>query len=234
MNKSQIRGVTTGDPDEESVALYLRQNPDFFVRHESLLANLRLPHVRSNSTVSLVERQVEVLRARNQSLEQKLADFVRVARGNDLLADKIHRFTRRLLSSRSRADTIVRLEQSLREDFEAFESVLLLFGDPVADHPTGSRFVRHLSRNDPGLASFETLFSAGKPRCGQIRDSQRDLLFGTGNVEIGSVALVPLGGKATFGLLALGSPDRERFHPGMSTDFLGRMADLISDAIGHP
>jgi uncharacterized protein YigA (DUF484 family) len=29
----------------------------------------------------------------------------------------------------------------------------------------------------------------------------------------------------------LGSTDRDRFHPGMSTEFLARMADLIADAL---
>jgi uncharacterized protein len=233
MSKSQIRGVAAGEPDEESIGLYLKQNPDFFVRNEALLTNLRLPHVRGSATVSLVERQVEVLREKNQALEHKLADFVRVARGNDLLAEKIHRFTRRLLASGDRAARIAQLESSLREDFEAFESVLLLFGGTGSDLPAAGRFLRRLEKTDANLASFETLFSTGKPRCGQVRDSQRDFLFGNDNVEIGSVALVPLGGKAPFGLLALGSPDRDRFHPGMSTDFLARMAELISDAIGH-
>jgi uncharacterized protein YigA (DUF484 family) len=233
MSKSQIRGVAAGEPDEESIGLYLKQNPEFFVRNEALLTNLRLPHVRGSATVSLVERQVEVLREKNQDVERKLADFIRVARGNDLLAEKIHRFTRRLLSSRDRADTISRLEAGLREDFGAFESVLLLFGGAGTELPAGGRFLRRLEKTDANLASFETLFSTGKPRCGQVRDSQRDFLFGSDNVEIGSVALVPLGGKLPFGLLALGSPDRDRFHPGMSTDFLARMAELISDAIGH-
>ena len=49
--------------------------------------------------------------------------------------------------------------------------------------------------------------------------------------EIGSVALVPLGEHGAIGLLALGSHDRERFHPGMSTEFLARMGELIADAV---
>jgi len=67
-----------------------------------------------------------------------------------------------------------------------------------------------------------------------VRDSQRELLFGTEANDIGSVALVPLGEKGSLGLLALGSTDRDRFHPGMSTEFLGRLAELISDAITTP
>ena len=82
---------------------------------------------------------------------------------------------------------------------------------------------------------FETLFESGRPRCGQIRDSQRDYLFGAGTVEIGSAALVPLGSSEAavgVGLLAIGSPDAERFHPTMSTEFLARIGDLVSEAIG--
>ena len=88
------------------------------------------------------------------------------------------------------------------------------------------------SADDAGLRSFDTLFASGKPRCGQARDSQRELLFGADASSIGSVALVPLMDKTgPLGLLALGSTDRDRFHPGMSTEFLGRMAELIADAL---
>ena len=91
--------------------------------------------------------------------------------------------------------------------------------------------MRVVRADDPNLKSFESLFSNGKPRCGQARDSQREFLFGSDANDIGSVALVPLGDKGSIGLLALGSTDRDRFHPGMSTEFLARMADLIADAL---
>jgi len=39
--------------------------------------------------------------------------------------------------------------------------------------------------------------------------------------------------KGSMGLLALGSTERDRFHPGMSTEFLARMADLIADAVAR-
>jgi len=47
------------------------------------------------------------------------------------------------------------------------------------------------------------------------------------------VALVPLGEKGALGILALGSTDRDRFHPGMSTEFLARVSDLIADALAR-
>jgi uncharacterized protein YigA (DUF484 family) len=154
---------------------------------------------------------------------------VRVARANDALADKLHRFTRQLLRAGSPEAVVTTMEASLRMDFDAFHSVLVLVGP----HPeiTLQRFVRIVRADDANLKSFESLFANGKPRCGQARDSQREFLFGSDANDIGSVALVPLGEKGSIGLLALGSTDRDRFHPGMSTEFLARMADLIADAL---
>jgi uncharacterized protein YigA (DUF484 family) len=232
MSTREARGIQTQQTEEETVAHYLQQNPEFFENHLPLLARLRLPHARGSSTISLVERQVEVLRERHAALEQKLADFVTVARANDAVAEKLHRFTRRLLRAQTRQSAIEQLEASLREDFDSFHSVLVLIGEQDAVVP--QRFVRMVSADDVNLKSFESLFTSGKPRCGQARDSQREFLFAADAADIGSVALVPLGDHGALGLLALGSTDRDRFHPGMSTDFLARLADLISDVLSRP
>ncbi|HJS90762.1 MAG TPA: DUF484 family protein [Steroidobacteraceae bacterium] len=236
MTTRDARGLAAKDSEEDAVAAYLQHNPDFFERHQTLLTRLRIPHARGGSTISLVERQIEVLREKHAALEDKLGELVSVARANDLIAEKLHRFTRRILRAPSRAEAVARIEASLREDFDAFHCVLVLVGE----YPdlTPQRFVRTVAQDDAGLKSFETLFASAKPRCGQVRDTQREFLFGQDANDIGSVALVPIGearGSAALngplGVLALGSTDRDRFHPGMSTEFLGRMADLIADSL---
>ncbi len=63
------------------------------------------------------------------------------------------------------------------------------------------------------------------------RDSQRDFLFGLETDEVGSAALIPLGKKSEIGFLAIGSADSNRFHPGMSMDFLSRLGDLVAEAL---
>lgn len=231
MTTREARGLAAKENEEDTVAAYLQHNPDFFERHQALLTRLRIPHARGGSTISLVERQIEVLREKHAALEGKLAELVSVARANDAIAEKLHRFTRKLLLARSRAEAVARIEASLREDFDAFHGgVLVLIGDYPDLAP--QRFVRTVARDDAGLKSFETLFASGKPRCGQVRDTQREFLFGQDAADIGSVALVPLGDKTgPLGVLALGSTDRDRFHPGMSTEFLARMADLIADSL---
>src|SRR5262252_4787357 len=230
MTTREARGVAAVDSEEESIAGYLLRNPEFFERHQAVLARLKLPHARGGSAISLVERQIEVLREKQAALEGKLAELVRVARANDAVADRLHRFTRRLLREVPREQALAHIEAGLREDFDAFQAVLVLIGEPLA--PSGApRFVRAVPASDPNLKSFESLFASGKPRCGQARDSQREFLFGPEGLEMGSVALVPLGDKGSVGLLALGSADRDRFHPGMSTEFLARMGELVADAL---
>jgi len=231
MTTREARGPTAAETEEEAIASYLQRNPDFFERHQALLARLRLPHARGGSTISLVERQIEVLREKQAAVEGKLAELVRVARANDAISERLHRFTRRLLlGAVAREEAVARIEAGLREDFDAFQAALVLIGEPSP--PTASpRFVRTVAAADPNLKSFESLFSSGKPRCGQARDSQREFLFGPEGLEMASVALVPLGEKGSVGLLALGSADRDRFHPAMSTEFLARMAELIADSL---
>jgi uncharacterized protein YigA (DUF484 family) len=234
MSTQTARGLPAGQTDEERIERYLGLNPDFFERHQALLARMRLPHMRTGSTVSLVERQVEVLREQKSDADRRLAEFVSVARANDQLADRIHRFTRRLLRAGSPLAAVTQLEASLREDFDAFHSVLLLTAQIPALEANLEPFLRKLPPDDANIRTFEALLTTGKPRCGQVRDSQRDFLFGPEAPSIGSVALVPLGDAGSVGLLALGSAERERFHPGMSTEFLKRMGELITDALSRP
>jgi uncharacterized protein YigA (DUF484 family) len=233
MTTSQARGIKQEALSDSSVADYLQTYPDFFERNSALLTKLRLPHLRDvGATVSLVERQVEVLRERNQSLERKLKELVDVARANDALADRIHRLSQRLIRAHTLPETIAAIETSLREDFDAMHSVLVLFLEPARLLVSeSSRFLRSGDPADADLKTFESLLQSGKPRCGQIRDVQRDYLFGKDSVEIGSVALTPLGPKGELGMLAIGASDAERFHPAMSTEFLSRIGELVTYAL---
>lgn len=216
---------------EEDVQEYLQKNSDFFERNGDLLNSLRLPHV-TGGTVSLVERQVSMLRKKDLKLERKLKELLSVARANDLLAAKIHQLTLALLAAPDLQSTLSRIESTLRTGFDADQSVLVLFGTPAlfADIDVG-RFFRPIERDAAAVKAFDTFLAGNSPRCGQVRDSQRDFLFGEETDEIGSAALVPLGKNSEIGFLAVGSADADRFHPGMSIDFLARLGELIAGAL---
>ncbi|MDH4108503.1 MAG: DUF484 family protein [Gammaproteobacteria bacterium] len=216
---------------DESVRDYLAAHPDFFERHRELLGTLRLPH-QVNGTISLVERQVSVLRQKDLKLERKLKELLSVARTNDVLAAKIHQLCLRLLSADTLQATLQTCETALRTGFDADHAVLVLFRDPAMfDDIDAGRFFRPVHKDDPAVKPFATFLKGVSPRCGQIRDAQRNFLFGEDTNEIGSCALVPLGPKSELGFLAIGSADANRFHPAMSIDFLARIGDLIAAAL---
>ena len=231
MSTQTKRDYAADAPSEQAVHDFLAAHPDFFERHNSLLGSLRLPHV-TGGTVSLVERQVSVLRQKDLKLERRLKELLEVARANDVLAGKIHELSLKLLAAASLADTLAVVEAALRTSFGADQSVLVLFGDPgLFEDAPDSRFFRPLARDDEAMRAFATFLDSDSPRCGQIRDAQKEFLFPGSADEIGSVALVPLGGKSDCGFLAVGSVDADRFHPGMSIDFLARIGDLVAAAL---
>ncbi|MEJ0099168.1 MAG: DUF484 family protein [Pseudomonadota bacterium] len=231
MSTSTAAAHDAVSPTDEEIAAWLTAHPDFFVRNSGLLTTLRLPHA-SGGVISLIERQIEVLREKNHDGETRLAELVSIARGNEQLVAKIHEFTRRLMRASTSRAVLVQMEAAFRENFEVSQTVLLLFGT-VVPNSGDLRFVRQVAASDSNLAGFESLLSSGRPRCGQIRDTQRDFIFGADSVNVGSVALVPLTTPTPLGLLVLGSPNRDRFHPGVSTDFLAHLGELIGDALAR-
>jgi uncharacterized protein len=226
------RGVAATASADQSVADYLAEHPDFFERHAGLLEQLRVPHRAGRAAVSLVERQVSVLQDKNRALERRLHDLVEVARFNSTLSDKIHALALRLLRADETTGVLAALEAGLREDFGASQAVVVLLHNSSDLLPRQqTRFLRHVDRTDAALKPFSTFIQNGRPRCGRIRDVQREFLFPGEAAAIASVAMVPLGERCEVGVLAIGSSDAHRFNPTMSTDFLARIGELTTAAL---
>lgn len=232
MSKQPVRGAD-GSVDEAQIADYLVTHPEFFERHASVLARLKLPHhQRGTAAISLVERQVLVLREKHATLENKLHELIENGRANDAIVDRVHRLTRRLLRARDASGLVAAVEASLREDFGASRWVILVTGPaPTRLAELANPHVRIVPRDSAELRIFETFFESGRPRSGQIRDTQRDYLFGADGHSVGSTVLIPLGERGSLGLLAIASPDTERYLPTMSTDFLVRIGEIITEAV---
>jgi uncharacterized protein YigA (DUF484 family) len=216
---------------EQAVHDYLAAHPDFFEHHSTLLSSLNLPHA-TGGAVSLVERQISVLRQKDMKLEKQLKELIEVARANDLLSAKIHELAMQLFAAPDLKTTVVALEEGMRSGFSADQAVLVVFGDPSGfDDIDAGRFFRVIEKNDDALSPFKTFLGSSSARCGQIRDAQRSFLFQEDAEEVGSAALVPLTDGEEIGFLAIGSADANRFHPGMSIDFLTRLGDLVAGAL---
>lgn len=232
MTKQTARGIDASAIDDERIAEHLVAHSDFFERHPAVLARLRLPHQRGSAAVSLVERQVLVLREKHVSLEQRLHELIDNGRTNDLTTERMHRLTRRLIRARDLPGVIGALETSLREDFGASRWVAVITDSSLPGIAgLANQHLRVVPRGSAELRIFETFFENARPRSGQMRDTQREYLFGGDGSPVGSSALIPLGERASLGLLAIGSHDTERFLPTMSTDFLMRIGELVSEAM---
>lgn len=218
-------------PGEDEIAAYLAAHPDFFDRHGRLLLQLKVAHQTGGDAISLVERQVSLLRQRSAELEKQLKQLVTVAKANDALVEKIHRLSLRLIATGDFSERLDLLETALREDFLAERAVLVLFDDAAELPARDDGFVKFVDRNDAALKAFASFLKTGRPRCGLIRDRQKSFLFTGHESEVGSAALVPLGSAAELGFLVIGSSDRDYFHPGKSMDLLGRLGELVAVAL---
>lgn len=206
-------------PDAEAVALYLRAHPEFFVDHDELLTELRLPH-EPGGAVSLVERQVRLLRERNIELRHRLAQLMEVARDNDRLFDKTRRLVLDLLDAGSLEDLISAVDDSLRHDFKVPYVSLILFSD--APLPVG-RSVPHAEAQQ----AIGSLLGGGRTICGALRPHELAFLFGSADApQIGSAAVVAL--KQQQGILAVGNDDPQHYKSSLGTLFLGYIAEVLT------
>lgn len=228
---NQQEATVDGALSEEEIADYLRAHPDFFERHDQLLLRLKLPHSRSGATVSLVERQVAVLRQRNDQLERKLKGLVEIAKQNDVVVGKIHVLALKLLGARSVAETLDTVETHLREDFAAERAVIVLFSDAPPAAAVKGTFAKVFARDDAELRPFSAFIKAGRTRCGRLRERQKEVLFGQDDEAAGSAAMLPLGSGGKLGFLVINNSDEGYFNPAKSTDFLDRLGELIGVAL---
>lgn len=212
----------------EQVEQYLRTHLEFFNEHPALLAGLRIPHA-SGPAVSLIERQVSVLRDQNQQYKRKLMELVQVGRDNDNLHRNLHQLTLALMRADSLEDVIERVHGHLRDDFKA-DAVALRLARLPADFQSDTCTLP-LDAGDPALAAFAPFFRAVRPLCGQLKPEQLAFLFDEQADAVASVALLPLGVESELGMLAIGSHDEHRFHLAMDTLFLRCLGELVACAL---
>ncbi|MGV6807038.1 MAG: DUF484 family protein [bacterium] len=208
--------------DPQDIREYLISHPRFFEENPDLLATLSLPH-ESGSAVSLIERQVTVLRERNIEMRNRLGNMLETARENDKLFDRSKRLILSLLDAQSIDDVTESLYDSLGDDFNIQYYSLTLF-DLVG---TGHR-ANVVSRKEAEKA-MGTLLQSGRPVCGILRESELEFLFGEDAGEVGSVAAMPLHrGSKIIGILALGNNDPQFYRSSMGTLFLSHVAEILA------
>ncbi len=213
-------------PTLDAVRQYLVDHPDFFTDNADLLERLTLPH-RSGGAVSLVERQVGVLRERNQEMRGSLNELMTIAGENDRLFTKTRRLTLAMLAARSVPELIESLYDSLGMDFRLEFYSLILLQDELSAQGT---LARHLSR-DKLHGQVARAVDSGAAVVGPLRADEMGLLFGPAGEQVGSAAVLAIGKQQPLAILAVGNSDINYYQSDMGTLFIAHIGDMLEQLL---
>ncbi len=213
----------------DDVARYLAEHPDFFEQHPELLGMINIPHPQNGQAISLVERQSLLLRDRIRALEARIAEMLRHGEENDVIADKVVHWARSLLLQTDPAQLPATAVEELKRLFAVpFGAVRVWDVQPAY---SGLACAEAVSDDVKRLAS-----SMQAPFCGSNVGFEAARWMAADESAVRSLAMLPLRVGASpdaFGLLVLGSPDKDRFQITMGTAFLARIAELASAALAR-
>ena len=208
---------------EEDVKRYLHKNTDFFERNADLLLELKVPHA-TGEAVSLIEKQVSVLRERNTELRRKLSELLHNARENDRLFERSKRLILSLLEANELGDLIDALYYSLDKEFNIPFAKLILF--KPAEQYTNAHHLSY-AEVEPVLGRH---LRAKRVVSSTMTDEEKAFLF-SDQKDVASAALAVLYYKEPLGILAIGNPDAAHYHSGIGTLFLSHIAEVLNRLI---
>ena len=221
--------MTTPEPmspiTEDDIADYLVNTPDFFERHASLLATVQLTHPQSHRTVGLQERQAQMLRDKIRALEMRIMDMIRHGNENMIITEKLQKWACELLQTPA-SERVPSALKNIEMRFQVPQVAVRLWG--VADVFSDAPYAQAVSAEvKEAAATYASPFVGAGTGIEAVQWLQAP-------AQAASVALLPLRlrkEQTPFGLLVLASPDAQRFHSGMGTDFLEHLAELCSAAL---
>jgi uncharacterized protein YigA (DUF484 family) len=221
--------ISTEHPiTEDDIANFLANTPDFFERHAELLSSVQLSSGHGSRAVSLQERQAGMLREKIKGLETRVVDMIRHAQDNVGIADKLQRWTCKLLQTAQARELPAAAAEGIIAEFQIPQAAIKVWG--VNGIFSGERFASGISSD---VQTFAASLSA--PYCG-VNSGFEAVSWLAEPAQALSVALIPLRASAdapVVGLLVLASPEAARFHSDMGTDFLARLGELAGAAMSR-
>lgn len=207
-----------GEITDEMVIAYLKADAAFFQRHPAILSELALPH-ESGKAVSLIERQVAILRERNMQMRRRMNELLQAAKDNDELFAKTRTLTLELLNVESWQELNEVLATYVLTDFQA---------DFVCCHlATPHVFLDHLHSHEDELP-HEPFVSGKRPVCTVLRAEELGTLFPVQEHSAdGSAVIAPLFWEGGRGALAIGSRSADHFSSDMDTLFVTYIGEVL-------
>lgn len=206
----------------EDVASYLAGNPEFFHLFPNLLESLSIPHPDTGKSISLLERQVFMLREQKIHLQDEVDSLVSIAGDNVNLLQKVQLLAKNLLQAENADAAVQTIYEQMQSSFKV-DLVNLYSWDVPSQSVAG---LNQLGLSQSWVSTFKENLVPGKPVCGLLEADWSAGLFPK-TKEVASICCLPLGWDKVWGVLALGSTT-DRFQPDLGTYFLKIIAELIS------
>jgi len=214
----------------EQVVRFLADNPEFFQHFPDLLETLSIPHEKGTA-ISLVEKQINLLREKNGVLEEQLNSLISIARENNDTQQQIHQMAVDVLATRDAAAALNKLTTRLGKDFDVEHVVVRLLADD--NHPLKNIDQAYVLSSQSARETLDNFTPTSEPLCGRLKASQLKRLFGEQAESVASSVIIPLRKEMLHGIIALGSVDEHRFNPGMDTMYLKRLGELIATTLSR-
>lgn len=205
----------------QDVADYLKSHPDFFNEHLQLLASLRIPHA-SGPAVSLVERQLQVLRDKLEKAEAEKASIIGIAEENVRISEHLQALILAVIGADTFDELVSTLYNELLDNFQV---------DAVELRLLSHSELELLANAEPARKRLADIFHAGEPVSGRFAQGTLAELFGPQAELIQSAAIIPLLNSATYGILGIGSQGQHRFAPDRGSHFLQQLAQVLNQCL---
>lgn len=210
--------------DDELVAEYLQQNPDFFTRFPYLAEQLRIPHHQRGS-VSLVELSLERMRDKIALLETEISDLLAVASQNE----RIFRVYVGLLPQLLHCTDFTSLQDKLQSEMVQQLGLSQLSLRLNRAHLNLGEELKPFSLSAEHVENFWiTRLSHEGHYFGRLTQGELQLLFAAPQEQVQSVAIMPLGERARLGMLAAASREADHYVAGMDGLLLGQLCEVIA------
>lgn len=206
---------------EDEIKEFLKNNPNFFEKNASLLADIHLPSPYGKGTISLAERQQLAQRDKIRVLESKFTELVLNAEENEVIANKIHHLTLGMLSAPDFNAMHDHITDCLRDQFNLPDAQLKLWSTSDIKH---GAFINV----DDSIKNWVQDLS--QPYCGEMPTVDIADWFSEAPE---SLAIVPLKGEDISGALILPSSKKGHFYASMGTLFLSRIGELVNASLAN-
>ncbi len=212
----------------EQVEEYLQNNSEFFIDHAQLLADLSLPH-ESGTAVSLLERQVKILRDRSIESRLTLNTLLENARYNDQLFSVTRNLILTLLEETQLEQMISVTKANLCTQPGIDACSIILLDINTTRTPTEVETAREL------LQRFPSLFRSPPKVLSQVLDKEAaHLLFPDLIMNIRSAALCPVTHAGSIvAILAIGNQAQDYFSEELDTLFLDFIAEVLGSLLNR-